>query len=256
MKYVLGVGFGYQHYRDPANIKIYSGDRLVDDFNLDNDIEVIQQKPSEFLQKNFKAHEDDNLSLPAKCRLYELEEKQLSDYFKFEIHCNSNNYSNGFMTKTSLVCPNFIFLLPADFLQHNLQWYQKIWGIGQKNLKKTIQKVKCKTCGGRGFTRRTGDKASDTCKDCLQRNKVPPPEIDWPCVWQYEKINTPTKLYVARWSWLGGNIVLRTPVIKKHGIHMFSNYPKQTIGANIWLPNDFLQYLDKINKFNEDTRSN
>ena len=37
---------------------------------------------------------------------------------------------------------------------------------------------------------------------------------------------------------------------------MFNNRKETILGTNIWVPDDFLHFLDKINKFNEDTRSN
>lgn len=251
MKYVLGVGFGYQHYKEPANIKIFSDDIMIDDYDLNVDIEVKAQEPSKFLQDNFKGFEKDVLYMPSRCKLYTIDEKIIGKNFTFQIHCNSNNYSNGFMTKTSLVCPSFIFLVPSKILQFNYEWYKKAWQIGQRNLKKTIKKVSCATCGGRGFTGRTGNPTNDTCKDCEQSN-APPPELHWPRVWQFEKTNDKKKLHINKYEWLGGNIVLTTPVRKKYGMFMFSNYPIKNLGCNIWLTNDFLHYLDKINKFNED----
>jgi hypothetical protein len=44
MKYILGIGLGYQHYKEPANIKIFTANRLIDDFYLDEDIGLLDKK--------------------------------------------------------------------------------------------------------------------------------------------------------------------------------------------------------------------
>ena len=81
MKYILGIGLGYQHYKEPTNIKIFTANRLIDDFYLDEDIEITKQKASQFLKNNLKwSHktlkgfmEAEYWHIPKKFRLYELE---------------------------------------------------------------------------------------------------------------------------------------------------------------------------------------
>ena len=206
MKYILGIGLGYQHYKEPTNIKIFTANRLIDDFNLDEDIEITKQNASQFLKNNLKwSHnelkgfmdseellillmnflikgfmEAEYWHIPKKFRLYELEGNIIGKNFTLEISCNSNNYSNGFMTKTSLVCPSFIFLLPKKIFNSKFEWFKKAWTIGQKNLKRSSPT--CAICGGRGFISRTGDTTKDTCKYCVGKmwfyksNVV----VDWP----------------------------------------------------------------------------
>jgi hypothetical protein len=196
--------------------------------------------------------------IPKKFRLYELEGNIIGKNFTLEISCNSNNYSNGFMTKTSLVCPSFIFLLPKKIFNSKFEWFKKAWTIGQKNLKRSLPY--CATCGGRGFTSRTGDTTKDTCKDCVgkmwfYKSKV---IVDWPQIVRFELCGSDITeaRFITKNEWMGGDIVLKTPIKKKHGILMFNNRKETILGTNIWVPDDFLHFLDKINKFNEDTRSN
>ena len=266
MKYILGIGLGYQHYKEPTNIKIFTENRLIDDFYLDEDIEITKQKASQFLKNNLKwSHktlkgfmEAEYWHIPKKFRLYELEGNIIGKNFTLEISCNSNNYSNGFMTKTSLVCPSFIFLLPKKIFNSKFEWFKKAWTIGQKNLKRSLPY--CATCGGRGFISRTGDTTKDTCKDCVgkmwfYKSKV---IVDWPQIVRFELCGSDITeaRFITKNEWMGGDIVLKTPIKKKHGILMFNNRKETILGTNIWVPDDFLHFLDKINKFNEDTRSN
>ena len=38
MKYVLGLSFEFKYYKNPANIKIFSNNQLIDDIDLTEDI--------------------------------------------------------------------------------------------------------------------------------------------------------------------------------------------------------------------------
>ena len=40
MKYVLGLLFEYKYYKNPANIKIFSNDQLIDDIDLTENIKM------------------------------------------------------------------------------------------------------------------------------------------------------------------------------------------------------------------------
>ena len=51
MKYVLGLLFEYKYYKNPANIKIFSNDQLIDDIDLTEDINIINM-PLSTLHEN------------------------------------------------------------------------------------------------------------------------------------------------------------------------------------------------------------
>ena len=45
MKYVLGIIFEFKYYKNPANIKIFSNNRLIDDIDLTEDIKKKEMLP-------------------------------------------------------------------------------------------------------------------------------------------------------------------------------------------------------------------
>ena len=49
MKYVLGLLFEYEYYKNPANIKIFSNNQLIDEIDLTEDIKIKNNK--EFVSK-------------------------------------------------------------------------------------------------------------------------------------------------------------------------------------------------------------
>ena len=47
MKYVLGLSFEFKYYKNPANIKIFSNNQLIDDIDLTEDIKLKTITPDE-----------------------------------------------------------------------------------------------------------------------------------------------------------------------------------------------------------------
>ena len=45
MKYVLGLSFEFKYYKNPANIKIFSNNQLIDDIDLTEDINSTNMTP-------------------------------------------------------------------------------------------------------------------------------------------------------------------------------------------------------------------
>ena len=52
MKYVLGFIFEYKYYKNPANIKIFSNNQLIDDIDLTKDIKIKNMSGNMLLHKN------------------------------------------------------------------------------------------------------------------------------------------------------------------------------------------------------------
>ena len=52
MKYVLGLLFEYKYYKNPANIKIFSNNQLIDEIDLTEDIEIKNMSGNMLLHKN------------------------------------------------------------------------------------------------------------------------------------------------------------------------------------------------------------
>jgi hypothetical protein len=128
MKYVLGLLFEYKYYKNPANIKIFSNNQLIDEIDLTEDINL----------KNIQIA-DDNISLynwckkwkglpvegtdfaselqiPDKSFIYTLDETIVKNSIRIEVTNNNTNYSNGFITRWSSVTFHAVFLIPTYYL--------------------------------------------------------------------------------------------------------------------------------------------
>ena len=57
MKYVLGLSFEFKYYKNPANIKIFSNNQLIDDIDLTEDINSTNMTPV-MLCKNIPVYND------------------------------------------------------------------------------------------------------------------------------------------------------------------------------------------------------
>jgi len=135
MKYVLGLLFEYKYYKNPANIKIFSNNQLIDDIDLTEDIKIKNMSGNMLLHKNSPLYhyykkwigmalfkEDDwnmdkkEIQIPNKIFIYTLDETVLQNSIKIEITNDNTNYSNGFMTKWSSFTFHDIFLIPTHYL--------------------------------------------------------------------------------------------------------------------------------------------
>ena len=136
MKYVLGLLFKFKYYKNPANIKIFSNNHLIDEIDLTEDINMKNITPTlkEVLAFNqmrklanytdtswhkelhYNTMNDLKMQIPKKVFVYTLDETILQNSIKIEITNNNTNYSNGFMTKWSSFIFHNIFLIPTYYL--------------------------------------------------------------------------------------------------------------------------------------------
>jgi len=136
MKYVLGLSFEFKYYKNPANIKIFSNNQLIDDIDLTEDIKLKTITPDE-LCKNLPEYNkwywpgwDTSIDsynsfqykkIPEKMFVYTLDETSVQNSIKIEVTNDNTNYSNSFMTKWSSITFRHIFLIPTYYL--NLKNY-------------------------------------------------------------------------------------------------------------------------------------
>ena len=145
MKYALGLLFEFKYYKNPANIKIFSNNQLIDDIDLTEDINSTINLSSATLCKTLPVYknwyypcweEDDILpklnknylrKIPEKIFLYTLDETILQNSIEIEITNNNTNYSNSFMTKWSSFTFKDIFLIPTYYLnlKNYITFYEK-----------------------------------------------------------------------------------------------------------------------------------
>ena len=128
MKYVLGLLFEYKYYKNPANIKIFSNNQLIDEIDLTEDINLknIQIADDNISLYNWCKNWRDltvegtdsasELQIPDKSFIYTLDETIVKNSIRIEVTNNNTNYSNGFMTRWSSVTFHEIFLIPTYYL--------------------------------------------------------------------------------------------------------------------------------------------
>jgi len=290
--YVLGLSTCFQSYKNKeAQLRIFSGDRLIDEITLSSDINLhtfteqesiayrhfygdaldpkinlysdYQNKLIEKVKTNLRRYKQEHgidrddkellgfdirrtheqnkprirkrlYRLPEKLFLYEIDEENIGEKITIECINHNNNYTNGFMTKTSYYKFFDIFLIPKPFLET---------GSLKKILTRLLKNGHCE----------------NITKQDIQ------PHNTWPSA---KKVKYRGKNFSERgqkqalgsiWSVpLGGHFYLDIDVVKKHKILLLSDkgnskgrYLVDVVTMMI------IVYFDLINKFiYENQRSN
>lgn len=121
MKYVFGFNIGVKLHKKFPTVQVFTQDRLIDEFELD-DSHTFQEfslfdDDKKLANKPFR-HVFNNVS--KKVNLYSLNEDCLQDNIKLVVRNKDSNYTNGFMTKSTLIRFAHIFLMPEEiFLDEN-----------------------------------------------------------------------------------------------------------------------------------------
>jgi len=130
MKYLLVVGLNCNVYRKEPQVRIFVGDKLIDEFNVKHNPLTIEkdilQPKIKILQ--LKTHWGKS---PPLLRFYEVDIDNHIDrtQIRLEVENNDNNYTNGFINKSTFLCFREFSLLPAD---PNL--YQRLLHSARKRL--------------------------------------------------------------------------------------------------------------------------
>ena len=128
MKYVFGFNVGVELYKKFPTIQIYVQDRLIDEFDLDeNDLykNVVPEKDRYVMythlgreSRSDSIPDGDNKYFSTTLRCYTINGEYLKDHIKIVIKNQDSNYTNGFMTKSTLVYFSNVFLIPLKFLEN------------------------------------------------------------------------------------------------------------------------------------------
>jgi len=141
MKYILILGIIYQYYKKPAVITVKANNRYIDQFSLDKDAPKSTLKklrthikhehlkkldhwmnnriPSIFVEKFLNDEDGVFYHWPNMIKTFEIDEEYLTGDLKIEVENANSNYTNGFMTKSSLVKFAYVGLIPKDFFKNN-----------------------------------------------------------------------------------------------------------------------------------------
>jgi len=226
MKYTLVLGIAYKKYKypgykmSPGNIAVYVGGRLIDAFQIDQDVTFVGKDtlPS-LLDETCCSRRDRNLILtfqecipelvPKFFKIYKLEEQDLTGLIEIKVDNSHSDHNNGFMNKSSMIRFPIIGLLPSHFVENK----------GQK-LMRIIEKL---GVGRLKHEKRTGD--PDNRGDMSHV---------WPCAGNFfikrqndmhEKDSTSN-----RYWWIGGSFTAQIPIKTKHRIRYLSSMGNKEIG--------------------------
>jgi len=112
MRYLLVMGFACEVYRREPRVRIFVDDRLLDEFNISHTPCNTNEKWNELLKKSHILHptvqsEINNAIISSfpPLKFYELQaDDKINDLaIRIEINNNDNNYTNGYMTRSTLI---------------------------------------------------------------------------------------------------------------------------------------------------------
>lgn len=161
MRYLLVTGFSCDLYRKEPKARIFVGDKLIDEFNISHSPDNLVTTENKFLKhfhilQPFAYSEYINIlmkNLPT-LKFYELEVDKKIKHLTVRINIanNDSNYSNGFITKSTLIKLKVCCFFPLDItlllrlqeirkknmFTQNYAWYRSVKNIifnpGQKDM--------------------------------------------------------------------------------------------------------------------------
>jgi len=261
MNYFLVLGMCYQKYKKSARISVFLGERLIDCFELD-----VDHPPAEFqyhqlyksyIQK-FALYQEriaEGFTIPNFYKVYKLKESEIGNELKIIIQNSNNNYTNGFMTKNSLIMFPTIALFPASMTTNNAE--SLISRISR--LRVAFEKAMERFETDKRFTRLNGLKEHIPLSKITDEKHTP--KQYWPSV-NWMKIKSNSKSISDglhdKYTWLGGDFELHINVRKKYGIKYL--HTPGTTNHGFWIAHN-MDYLlpaakNLLNIYDEDQRSN
>jgi hypothetical protein len=123
MKYLLVLGFACNVYRREPRARIYVGDQLIDEFHISNTSDNLLMATNKFFEirhplQPFQSFTLYNLHIknfpPLKFCELEIDKKIKHLTLRIKIDNNDSNYSNGFMTYSTLIKLTVCCCFPLD----------------------------------------------------------------------------------------------------------------------------------------------
>ena len=156
MSYILFLGFKTTVYKKPATIRVFLDDYLLDEFSLipthpcdQNNSSLQSSHYYKWMRKNtYNTHEDlrsvENISNffheDIIFKIFELDEKFIKEKQKhnlvIELIDSDNNFTNGFITKSTMISLYLAYLIPKSILI-NFSTFYNDFIQKKKELKKT-----------------------------------------------------------------------------------------------------------------------
>ena len=255
MKYILGFTLLFKKYRGSLKLRVFSDDLLIDELVQEDSIDTISDAAKKKLIKNINGHEHLGIPVmpgaedytaktmarhisnsPEKIFLYEIDSRVLGDKIRFEINDKNSNYTNGFMTKSNVICFQQIFLIPKHLFAY--EPLRKLYLRARKRYPQLHDPAH-------------PDYAKQENQNTFDHSIVHD-AILWPTVKAVGTEDVEGK-FVAPSSdqWYGGQTTVHVPLIKKFGIFMLhSERDFQKRQKKLILSTDFLRCVRVFNLLN------
>jgi len=275
MKYTLVLGIAYKKYKNPGDIAVYVGGRLIDAFQIDQDVTfVCEDAVTSLLDETWYRRLDlfrwlarlgtDNYTettfadatstttdydhtvnhathelVPKLFKIYEIEEQDLNGLVEIKVDNSYNDYNNGFMKNNSMIRFPCIGLFPSHFVE---------------NRGEQLMRIAKKIGGGSDkYEKRTGRNRYDDYKHLLHT---------WPRVGSFytkrqNNMHEKDRVLTGR-CWIGGDFTAEIPIKTKHRIKYLSSMAYNETGFFWWDHWTSILATCKplLNIYNEDQRSN
>lgn len=248
MKHLLVLGIVYEYYKSPAIITIRTKNKLIDQLHLyqshpettnirkylDKDnLAVIDKR----LDPNGKFIKDQwTYTYPTYYKTIEIDDEDISDKITIEVDNSNSNYTNGFMTKSSVLKFSMIALIP--------KW------ITENKCSKMIQ-----------IAMRFLDGHENKFSDLENYHEDLRKRYYWPLT-KFYTIEYPSKQEVKHYQeFIGGSFKIKFDVRQKHGLKYLWACDSPLSDRGFWtidvLHSLIITSVSKlINTYNEDKRSN
>ena len=257
MKYTLVLGIAYKKYKNPGDIAVYVGGRLIDAFQIDQDVTfVCEDTVTSLLDETWyrrldstkwlarletnKDHRENRMThelVPKLFKIYEIEEQDLNGLVEIKVDNSHNDYNNGFIKNNSMIRFPMIGLFPSHFAENR---GEQLMRIGR-----TVNDCEIK------HEKRAG-------------RKKPDPNLfhTWPCVGNFytkrqNNMFEKDKVLTGYW-WIGGSFTAEIPIKTKHRIRYLSSIGAKETGFFGRSLESLILATCKplLNIYNEDQRSN
>jgi hypothetical protein len=124
MKYLLVVGFACDVHKKEPRARIFFGDKLIDEFNIEHHKDTLTIAKTNFFQKINILQPYSTIELVNNVqiknfiplRFYEIkvDKTKSQEELRIEIKNNDSNYNNGFMTNSTLIQLQVCHFFPLD----------------------------------------------------------------------------------------------------------------------------------------------
>ena len=245
MKYILGFTLLFKKYRGSLKLRVFSDDLLIDELVQEDSIDTISDAAKKKLKKKTNCHEHIGIPImpgaendavkmmsqhisnsPEKIFLYEIDSRVLGDKIRFEINDKNSNYTNGFMTKSNVICFQQIFLIPKHLFAY--EPLRKLYLRARKRYPQLHDPAHP------DYAKQENPNTHD--------HSIVNDAILWPVVKGVCTEDVEGKIKYAQKQWYGGQATVHVPLIKKFGIFMLhSERDFQKRQKKLILSTDFLR---------------